>query len=71
MYPRCGEFEHLIANYLITQYHTRKRTKENTLQSHRKDVYLGTENMDSAEVFFRTFTYDCKTNVHEEVRHKR
>ena len=36
--PRCGKFEHIIANYPITQYYIRKRTEENTLKTHRKDV---------------------------------
>ena len=63
MYPRCGKFEHTIANYSITQYYIRKRNKENTLKTHRTDVYLGTENMDSVVVFFRTLTYGCKRNI--------
>ena len=71
MYPRCRKFQHIVAYYSITQCYIRKRTKENTLKSHRKDVYLETENMFSAEVLFRTFTYGYKTNVHEEVRYKR
>ena len=50
----------MIENYSITQYYIRKRNKENTLKTHRTDVYLGTENMDSAEVLFRTFTYGIK-----------
>ena len=71
MYPRCGKFEYIFANYSITQYYIKKRNTENIHITHRKDVYLGTEDMDSAEVLFKTFTYSCKTNVHEEVRYKR
>ena len=70
MYSRCGEFKRIIANYSITQYYIRKRTEKNTLKSHRKDVYHRAEDMDSAEELFRNFTYVCKTNVKEEVRHK-
>ena len=53
MYLKCGKFEHIIANYSITRYYIRKRFKENTRKTHRKDVYFGTENMDCAEALLR------------------
>ena len=70
MHPRCGKFEHIIADYSRTQQYIRKRSKTNYLKTHRKDVYIGTENMVSADVLFRTFTHGLKTNIHE-VQHKR